>query len=342
MLWMRLSLILFTTLLITSYRIGTSQNLSWLAISYTILGGLLLGALLLALHECIKKIPSGFLIAILGGLFMGTLMGGIIFLIFNQFIAFTTLSISETNLTLFKLTTFLSFLCAGFSLTLKFSKDFLSHNSFNRFLKSSSPLKEMILDASALLDERVIDFLSLKIFDHTIVIPRYLLKEFNKLSHSDHEVDLSKSKNATDIVKKLETISSLTLRYEEMDFVEMKDSTEKIYALARILQADILTAEMISPYSPSPSGIKVINLQSLYHILKPSMQRGECFNVKIQRPGKKEEGQGVGYLEDGTMVVVNGGGNFIGKMVKARLLSIKQTSSGRMIFCNIEESCAIS
>jgi uncharacterized protein YacL len=86
-------------------------------------------------------------------------------------------------------------------------------------------------------------------------------------------------------------------------------------------------------------GITVVNLHALSNALKPLMQGGELIRIKIQRYGK-EPRQGVGYLEDGTMVVVNGGGDYIGDTIEARVLSVKHTSSGRMIFCNVAEEGA--
>ena len=83
----------------------------------------------------------------------------------------------------------------------------------------------------------------------------------------------------------------------------------------------------------SIEGIKIINLHTLSNALKPLMQAGEFIKIKIQRYGK-EPRQGVGYLDDGTMVVVNGGGKFIGDVIDAQVLSVKHTSSGRMVFCN--------
>ena len=83
----------------------------------------------------------------------------------------------------------------------------------------------------------------------------------------------------------------------------------------------------------SIEGIKVVNLHTLSNALKPLMQAGEFIKIKIQRYGK-EHRQGVGYLEDGTMVVVNGGGKYIGETIDAQVLSVKHTSSGRMVFCN--------
>jgi uncharacterized protein YacL len=83
-------------------------------------------------------------------------------------------------------------------------------------------------------------------------------------------------------------------------------------------------------------GITVVNIHALSNALKPLMEGGELIRIKIERPGK-EPRQGIGYLEDGTMVVVNGGGDFMNETIEARVLSVKRTSTGRMIFCNVAD-----
>ncbi|CCB91023.1 hypothetical protein WCH_AR05120 [Waddlia chondrophila 2032/99] len=98
----------------------------------------------------------------------------------------------------------------------------------------------------------------------------------------------------------------------------------------------MLTAEANQIEQSSVEGIRIINMHNLAKALKPLTQTGEFISIKVQRYGK-EARQGVGYLEDGTMVVINGGAEFIGEMIKAQVLSVKHTSSGRMIFCNAFE-----
>jgi uncharacterized protein YacL len=113
----------------------------------------------------------------------------------------------------------------------------------------------------------------------------------------------------------------------------VKELASKIIRLGRLLDANILTADAGKIQSSAVEGVRLINLHALSNALKPLMQTGEQIRVKIQRYGK-EPRQGVGYLEDGTMVVVNGGGSYIGETIDAIVLSVKHTSSGRIIFCN--------
>jgi uncharacterized protein YacL len=103
-----------------------------------------------------------------------------------------------------------------------------------------------------------------------------------------------------------------------------------------LLDADLLSADSNPIQTARYEGIRVINIHALSSASKPLMQRGEFLKIKIQKPGK-EELQGVGYLEEGTMVVVNGGGHYIGKTIAAKVLSVKHTASGRMVFCNVAD-----
>lgn len=115
----------------------------------------------------------------------------------------------------------------------------------------------------------------------------------------------------------------------------------KLIRLARLQDANIMTADINRVQQAMIDGIRIINLHLLANALKPITQTGEFLHIKIQRYGK-EPRQGVGYLEDGTMVVVNGGAEFIGETIKTQVLSVKHTSSGRMIFCNaMDESLGL-
>lgn len=186
---------------------------------------------------------------------------------------------------------------------------------------SSAESQVLLLDSFALSDPRLLDFAATGLLDKRLLLPRFIVKELPK--------------GVLEVVKKLESLPELDLRFHERDFPEIKEPSDKLLHLAHLLNAPILTADQ----NRSPSGakgIRFINLHALSSTLKPLMQRGESLRIKIQRPGK-EEGQGIGYLEDGTMIVVNGGGEYLGEVIEVSVLSIKHTAAGRMIFCNVLE-----
>jgi uncharacterized protein YacL len=128
-------------------------------------------------------------------------------------------------------------------------------------------------------------------------------------------------------------MTSLELRFAEEDAAEARDINQKLLVLARQYNASIITGEGSRLQKSTVDGAKTISLNDLASALKPIANSGEFLNIKIQRFGK-EAHQGIGYLDDGTMVVVNGGADFIGELIKTQVLSVKHTTSGRIIFCN--------
>lgn len=197
------------------------------------------------------------------------------------------------------------------------------------FVKSNEEAETAILlDSTALLDPRIVDLAASGLVDKRLACPRFLLRSIPN--------DEEHAKRLAETLQRLETMPHLHLRFLEADFPDIKESNSKLLKLAEQTGATILSAE--SPKVPSlqSEGVRIINLHTLSSLLKPLMQKGESLKIKIQRYGK-EERQGVGYLEDGAMVVVNGGGDYIGETVPVKVLSVKQSSTGRMIFCNVAE-----
>jgi len=145
-----------------------------------------------------------------------------------------------------------------------------------------------------------------RLLDNYLVIPRFIITEFYALNERGDEAARYKARRSLEVVKKLETLPSLGLRYTDTDFTDVKDPMEKLIKLSRLLDANILTADVSQIQQSTVEDIRIIKFQQLCNALKPLSQSGEFINIKIQRYGK-EPRQGVGYLVDGTMVVVNGG-----------------------------------
>lgn len=207
---------------------------------------------------------------------------------------------------------------------------------FVEFKQSTLKKKDILVDISVLTDPRIIDLASSGMLDHHLIIPRFSVKELQGQLENPDESIKTRARRCLDVIKKLENIPSLDLRYVDTDFPDIKDQMTKLVRLARFLDTNIITSDINRIQQSSIEGVRIINIHMLSHALKPITQAGEVLNIKIQRYGK-EARQGVGYLDDGTMVVVNGGAEFIGETIKAHVLSVKHTSSGRMIFCNAAE-----
>ncbi len=330
LLFVILSIFFITTYMITGPEGYTLGNL---------LGGagigLLLGFALIGFDLLFKRFNlRSFNIAIIG-IFIGFLMGEALILVLKAVLEISSASIHLHGrvLEIVQIGIFLFGVYLGTIMTLRASDEIYVSIPFVKFTPQAQKKKDLILDASVMSDPRVIDLAASGLLDHHLILPRFLLKEIYAQSEISDEATRTNARRALEVVKKLEHIPELELRYNDTDFPDVKDAMSKLVRLARLLDANILSADISRVQTSAIEGIRVINIHTLANFLKPLMQAGEKIKIKIQRYGK-EPRQGVGYLEDGTMVVVNGGGSYIGEVIDALVLSVKHTSSGRMIFCN--------
>lgn len=307
----------------------------------TILGiviGLVFGGVLIAFDRAFRRFNlRSFNIAIIG-IFIGYLMGQALLLVLQAILDFSQISVvlQPQTLEVIKVGLFLFGIYLGTIMTLRASDELYISIPFVRFTQAAQKKKDLVVDISVLADPRIIDLAATGLLDHQLVIPRFVVKELYAQAETGDENTKGKAKRCLEVVKKLEAIPTIDLRYNDTDFPEVKDLMGKVVRLARLLDANILSSDITRVQMATIEGITVINLHALSNALKPLMQGGELIKIKIQRYGK-EPRQGVGYLEDGTMVVVNGGGDYIGETIEARVLSVKHTTSGRMVFCNVAD-----
>ncbi|MCK4934390.1 MAG: TRAM domain-containing protein [Simkaniaceae bacterium] len=276
-----------------------------------------------------------FNIAIIG-LLIGYLMGHAIVLVFNAILEIMTTEIRSQTLEIIKIALFLFGTYLGTIMTIRASDELYISIPFVKFAPTAQKKKDVLVDGSVLSDARIIDLCSTGLLDKQLITPRFLIKELYSQLETGDEMTKSKARLSLDVINKLEHIPNLGIRFNDTDFPEVVEITNKNIRLARLLDANILTADINKAQIASIEGINVINLHALSNALKPLMTTGENIKIKVQRYGK-EPRQGVGYLDDGTMVVINGGGNFIGEIIDAQVLSVKHTTSGRMIFCNAQD-----
>lgn len=333
--FLRVFFLILSVFFMTTFMLSTPTGTP---VSNALIGvvvGLLFGFLLIGFDILFRRFNlRAFNIAIIG-IFIGYLMGQALVLIFDAILDISSISIAlqPQTLEIIKIALFLFGTYLGTMLTLRASDELYVSIPFVKFAPTVQKKKDLLVDPSVLADARVIDVAATGIFDHQLVVPRFVIKELYAQSETGDEMGKSKAKRGLDVQKKLEALPTLELRYNDTDFPEVKDMQGKLTRLARLLDANLLSSDMSRIQMASVEGVRIINLHSLSSALKPLMQTGEYIKIKIQRYGK-EPRQGVGYLEDGTMVVVNGGGDYIGETIDARVLSVKHTTSGRMIFCN--------
>lgn len=321
-------------LLITAYSTTMLSNgLTFGGIVIGLAGGLVFGLALISADLFFKKFNlRAFNLAILG-FFFGYLMGEALLLLLSAVLNTSHWPIDSETANLLKSMLFLSTAYIGMVMTVRASEELHLSIPFVKLKSAGHKKRDILIDPSVLGDTRIIDLASSGLMDDHLIMPRFALKELHNQVDSSDESIKTRARRCLDVLKKLESIPTLELRYSDVDFPNNKDNTSKLVQLARMLDANIMTADMTRIQQSAIEGIRIINIHALSNALKPLTHAGEYINIKIQRYGK-EPRQGVGYLDDGTMVVVNGGAEAIGDTIKAQVLSVKHTSSGRMIFCN--------
>ncbi len=190
-----------------------------------------------------------------------------------------------------------------------------------------------IPDLAALEDGRILDLARTGLFDNQLILPSFLATDLRFLSETGEESSRIRAKKALDALRKLESLPKLNARIRDFHITEELELSEKLLKCAKRSHSLIMTNEN-APLRQDAD--QYFAIDSIANALRPPIPKGEMLSIKIQRLGKEPK-QGIGYLDDGTMVVVNGGGDFLGRSVRTQVLSQKYSSSGKIVFCNVRE-----
>ncbi len=194
-----------------------------------------------------------------------------------------------------------------------------------------------ILDTSVIIDGRIADVCETGFVDGTLVIPQFVLKELQLVADSGDSMKRNRGRRGLDILQKIQKMSGVSVTISDMDFPEVKEVDLKLIELARALQGKILTNDFNLNKVAQLRGVDVLNVNELANSLKPVVLPGEVMKVFILKEGK-EHNQGVAYLDDGTMVVVDNARRMISKTIDIVVTSVLQTTAGKMIFGRYIES----
>lgn len=198
---------------------------------------------------------------------------------------------------------------------------------FNRQTKGGRPL---ILDTSAIIDARIADIAKTRVFDQPLLIPRFVLHELQQVADSADRTKRNRGRRGLDVLNQLQHLEHLDVTIYESPR-ENTPVDQRLVALAKELDGKVVTTDYNLNKVAKIHGVPVVNVNDLANALKAVVLPGETLTIKIIKPGE-EPGQGIGYIEDGTMVVVEGTRNKIGQTVDLTVTSALQTSAGRMIF----------
>jgi uncharacterized protein YacL len=223
------------------------------------------------------------------------------------------------------------------SLLLQTKDDFRFIIPYVEFAKEVKGLKPYILDTSVVIDGRIADVVETKIVDNPLIMPRFVIGEIQGIADSSDRLRRSRGRRGLDILNRLRGNAEVDLKIFDRELPEFADQPVdlKLVLLAKHMEGKVVTNDYNLNKVARLHGVEVINLNDLANALKPVFLPGESFEVRIVRRGE-EHGQGVGYLDDGTMIVVEGGAEHLNQTVRLAVTSVLQTSAGRMIFGKAE------
>ncbi len=193
-----------------------------------------------------------------------------------------------------------------------------------------------ILDTSVIIDGRIADIAETGFLDGVLVIPQFVLRELQLVADSADSLKRNRGRRGLDILQRIQKIATLNVQIVEDDFPSIRDVDMKLIELAKVMEGKIVTNDFNLNKVAQLQGVEVLNINELANSLKPIVLPGEAMRVFILKEGK-EYNQGVAYLDDGTMVVVDNARKMIGKTVDIAVTSVLQTTAGKMIFGKFDE-----
>jgi uncharacterized protein YacL len=193
-----------------------------------------------------------------------------------------------------------------------------------------------IIDTSVIIDGRITDVCDTGFIDGTLIVPQFVLRELQQIADSSDSLRRNRGKRGFDVLQRLQRNPKVKVEISDTDFPHVREVDRKLIELGKTLGAKVLTNDYNLNKMAELSGVPVLNINELANALKPVVLPGEVMHVQVIREGK-EAGQGVAYLDDGTMVVVDHGKRYLGQAVDVIVTSVLQTTAGRMIFTRLRE-----
>src|SRR5678815_4595828 len=216
--------------------------------------------------------------------------------------------------------------------------DFLNLSALGGIFGGERPVKRVykIFDTSVIIDGRVADICETGFMDGILLIPHFVLRELQQVADSADALKRNRGRRGLDILQRIQKMAGITVQFVENDYPAVREVDMKLIEIAKEFEAKIVTNDFNLNKVAQLRGVEVLNINELANALKPVYLPGESMKVFILKEGK-EFNQGIAYLDDGTMVVVDNARKMIGKTVESSVTSVLQTTAGKMIFGRYEE-----
>jgi uncharacterized protein YacL len=292
------------------------------------------GWLLIAVDEMLK----GFSLRAFSATSTGLFLGWIIALLIDNSGLFV--HADEKTRWLVRLCLFLAFGYIGIVLAMRSNKeDFSLIIPYVRFSPQTRAENLILLDTSVIIDGRIADLIEAKVIEGLVVVPRFVLKELQQIGDSSDPIRRARGRRGLEMLNRLQRNTIVEVKIHDGDFPDEKEVDAKLVRLARNLNARLYTNDFNLGKIAELQSVTHVNIHEVAKAFKTVLVPGEVFNLRIVREGK-DKGQGVGYLNDGTMVVVNHAQHLIGQQVDVQVQSLLQTGAGVIVFADIKPAIA--
>jgi len=294
-----------------------------------------LGGVLIGIDHAIKGFSLRAFSTATFGLLLGALVAALIDR--NELFIFGA---DEKTRWLIRLGLFLSFGYVGMVLAMRSNKeDFSLLIPYVRFRSQNKPDNLVVLDTSVIIDGRIADLIDSRFVEGILIVPKFVLEELQYVADSSDPLKRARGRRGMEILMRIRHNPRCEVRFHDLDFPEEKEVDAKLLKITRALDAKLYTVDFNLGKIAEIQSIPYINLSELAALLKTSVLPGDMLHLRITREGR-EKGQGVAYLGDGTMVVVSGAQQLIGRQVQAQVQSLHQTGAGVIVFADLKMAAA--
>jgi|UniRef100_A0A7C4QRT7 uncharacterized protein YacL len=276
---------------------------------------------------------------LISAIYFGLLVGTLLAYLLTVALQPITMPNETRHIVVSLLVIVLPYICI--SLLLQTKDDFRFVIPYVEFAKEVKGGRPLIVDSSALIDGRIADIMDTNILDTELLVPSFVLQEVQEIADSNDKMRRTRGRRGLDVLTKLQQNPKVEVRMYEVKDKDLAGESvdQRIVALAKRLGGRVVTNDFNLNKVASVQGVDVINLNDVANALKPRYLPGESLRIRVLREGESI-GQGVGYLDDGTMVVCEQAAGFIGREVEVTVTSVLQNSAGRMIFGRVAGSTA--
>jgi uncharacterized protein YacL len=291
------------------------------------------GFILIALDEMLK----GFSLRAFSAATFGLMLGSLIAWMVDRSGLFVYADELPTRW-LIRLCLFVGFSYIGMILAMRSNKeDFSLIIPYVRFTRQNAPPNLILLDTSAIIDGRVVDLIEYRFLEGTVVVPRFVLKELQNIADSPDPIRRARGRRGLEVLGRIQKIPGVEFKLHEGDFRDEPAVDAKLVRLAKSTGAKLFTTDFNLGKVAELQQVPLVNLAAMANSLKTVLLPGEVLQLRIAREGK-DKGQGVGYMNDGTMVVVNQAANMIGQQIDVQVQSTLQTGAGVIVFADVRRS----